>query len=268
MSLSLQIIAPLITCLCAVVFRITEILVPFFIPEQPGGRHDARNLTMAILNLIILIPAGLCIAQLPEHSIPFSRGIVTLLPGYFPHTVAALLLMDLWIYWWHRLNHEVPFLWRFHSVHHSDPQLNVTSAWRFHPGEIILSELLRPAILVLIGTRPEQLVIYTILMTPVIAFHHSNIRIPEPLDRLLRTLIPTPSAHRIHHSILTADHHSNYGAMLSVWDRMFGTWREKEVTPSLGIGLEGEEAPHNQSLRAMLARPFRSHPFSRVLNNS
>ncbi len=242
----------------AIVFWIAEGLIPFFRGRTQRTRHASANLSLAGLNLLVLLPSGLLMAFiLHEAKIwwPGLRG--THLP-YALQTILILLSIDLWMYIWHRMNHEINFLWRFHAVHHSDPSLDVTSAWRFHTVEIIFSELLRYPVLIFIGAEIHDLIIYSLIMTPVIEFHHSNISIPPTLDRALRTIIPTPLMHRLHHSIVRREHDSNYGSMLSIWDRMFKSFQLKDDIRALPLGLRGESAPDQQTIRALLTRPFRS----------
>src|SRR5215813_5385924 len=118
---------------------------------------------------------------------------------------AAILLFDAWMYLWHRANHQLDFLWRFHRVHHSDPEMDVTTAIRFHAGEILISSALRLAVIPLLGITNRQLLVYEMLLLPVILFHHSNVLIPERLDAILRLVIVTPAIHRVHHSRLRAE---------------------------------------------------------------
>ncbi len=236
---------------------LAEGVIPFFQERISRRSHAFANLGLGAINLIIILPSGIATAAILESATTRYHGIVAFIPGTFPRSLFILLLLDLWMYLWHRLNHEFPLLWRFHSVHHSDWQLDVTSSWRFHPGEILLSELLRLPFLVLFGAGVQDLLLYNLLMTPVIQLHHSNIRFPEPLDRLLRLFVPTPLLHRIHHSPLRSEHDANYGAMLSLWDRLFGTLTVKPVTPETPVGLDGEDSPARQRMAALIKSPFR-----------
>ncbi|NTU93408.1 MAG: sterol desaturase family protein [Chlorobiaceae bacterium] len=256
MTFPLQYTATALAAGAGLLLWIVEGAMPFFRDRTSRGRHAVLNLGLAATNLLIILPIDLVTVLILGNMKPVIPSLSSLVPGGLTRTLAILLLLDLWMYLWHRLNHETPLLWRFHSVHHSDPQLDVTSAWRFHPGEIALSGVLRLPVLLLIGAGPEELVLYNLLMTPVIEFHHSNVRLPEATDRLLRTLLPTPLMHRIHHSILRNEHDSNYGALLSVWDRLFGTLHLAGVEPSKPLGLNGESGFERQRLGALLSKPF------------
>jgi len=235
-----------------------EGVVPFFSAPAARGKHAALNLSIAAINLVILLPGSLLMAAFLEYSGRVWPGIRGLDLPVFVQTLLIILLIDLWMYLWHRLNHTVDFFWRFHSIHHSDPALDVTSSWRFHSVEIFFSESLKLPVFALIGADIGDVLLYSMLMTPVIEFHHSNVSIPEALDRALRAVIPTPFMHHIHHSVLRTEHDSNYGSMLSVWDRLFGSYRMKTAIRDMPLGLENESAPDQQRLRALLVRPFRS----------
>jgi len=241
----------------ALLLWIAEGIMPFFGGRKGRGRHASVNLGLAATNLLLILPADFATVAILEQSRPLFPGLRMFFPAGLAQTAAILLLLDLWMYLWHRMNHELPLLWRFHAVHHSDNRLDVTSAWRFHPAEIALSGLIRLPVLLLIGAEARDLVLYTLLMTPVIEFHHSNVRIPDAADRMLRLALPTPLLHRIHHSTHRAEHDSNYGAMLSVWDRLFGTLLVIGVDDSKALGLPGESLPERQRLPYLFTRPFR-----------
>ncbi len=244
------------TIICGLLLWIFEGVVPFFSGRKSREKHAAVNLSIALINLLILLPSGLLMALVLQESKTVWAGVKALAVPAYVQTILVILLVDLWMYMWHRLNHEVDFLWRFHSVHHSDPSLDVTTAWRFHYVEIIFSELLRFPVFILIGAGIEDLLLYSMLMTPVIEFHHSNVSIPSSADRLLRAVIPSPLMHRIHHSVIRSEHDSNYGSMLSFWDRLFGSFIVKPDIRHMAIGLRGESSPVQQRIGALLVRPF------------
>ena len=241
-----------------IVLWILEGLFPFFSGQKRRDLHARLNLSMAGLNLLILLPSGILMACMLDWSRNVWPGIGMLALHPVAETIAIILGIDLWMYVWHRLNHETAFLWRFHSVHHSDATLDVTTSWRFHYMEILFSELLRLPLFMLMGAGIEHLLLYSLLMTPVIEFHHSNISIPPALDRLARLVIPTPVMHRLHHSRERSEHDSNYGSMLSLWDRLFGSFLMKESLDGLRLGLDQESDPDRQRLSALLRRPFRT----------
>ena len=234
-----------------------EGIIPWLSPQKPRSLHAKLNLSIAGLNLLILLPSGILMAFMLDWSRTVWPGIGMLALPPVAKAIVIILLIDLWMYVWHRLNHEIALLWRFHSVHHSDPTLDVTTSWRFHYMEILISELLRFPLFMLMGAGLEHLLLYSLLMTPVIEFHHSNITIPPVLDRLARLIIPSPMMHRLHHSTLQCEHDSNYGSMLSVWDRLFGTFLIKDNLDDLHLGLDHESDSDKQQLIPLLLRPFR-----------
>jgi len=146
----------------------------------------------------------------------------------------------------HNANHRVPFLWRFHRMHHTDMEMDSTSAIRFHTLEIVFSSCLRLAVAPLLGIEFTHLFVYEICLQPVIIFHHSNIAFPEKWDRILRALIVTPNMHRVHHSLETYETNSNYSSVFSVWDRLAGTFRKREDMATLTFGLKEFREPYCQ----------------------
>ena len=165
-----------------------------------------------------------------------------------------ILILDLAIYWWHRLNHEIPFLWRFHEVHHLDERLDTTSAVRFHFGEVIMSAFARAIPILALGIPLTTVVIFELLVLLSAIFQHSNISLSPRLERALSRVFITPSIHWVHHHAIRTDTDSNYGTILSIWDPIFGTRSKTERTPEMPIGVQGlKDVPLSQ----LLIRPFR-----------
>jgi sterol desaturase/sphingolipid hydroxylase (fatty acid hydroxylase superfamily) len=165
-----------------------------------------------------------------------------------------LLLLDFWIYWWHRANHRVPVLWRFHEVHHLDQFLDVTSAIRFHLGEVMLSAVVRAALVFLVAIPLSSVLIFETTLVVATMFHHSNLKLPAGVERLLSYLIVTPSIHWVHHHALRSDTDSNYSTILSVWDRLFASRSATRRTLDLKIGVEREQ---DRPFLALILRPFK-----------
>jgi len=164
-----------------------------------------------------------------------------------------LLLLDFWIYWWHRLNHRWPLLWRFHEVHHLDEFLDATSALRFHSGEVLLSAVVRALVIVVAGVPLASVVVFETVLAVVVMFHHSNLRLPRAFERALSLVIVTPSIHWVHHHATRTDTDSNYSTVLSVWDRLFGSRSANRRVVDMAIGVEGH---HEEPLAGLLLRPF------------
>lgn len=146
----------------------------------------------------------------------------------------TLVLLDFAMYVWHYATHHCDALWVFHKVHHSDRTLNVTTGLRFHMGELFLEVLVRVAFIGLIGVAANAVLVGQTIITLFVLFHHTNVSFPA--ERVLSKLFIVPRLHRLHHSTLRWQHDSNYGAIFSIWDRMFGTLAEQEPA---AIGLDG-----------------------------
>ena len=153
--------------------------------------------------------------------------------------ILDLLILDMALYWWHRINHVLPFLWRFHQVHHLDEFLDTSSAVRFHVGEVFLSALFRMAIILLIGIPLQSVIMFEILLWVSTLFHHSNWRIGQRIEHYLDWVIITPARHWVHHHARQSDTDSNYGTVLSVWDRLFRSRSETQRSDDMKIGVEG-----------------------------
>lgn len=166
-----------------------------------------------------------------------------------------ILLLDFLIYWWHRANHVIPFLWRFHSVHHFDATLDTTTAVRFHFGEVVLSALARAGVILLIGFPLASVFTFEALVLIAALFHHSNLRLPPAFERALARVIITPSIHWVHHHKIQRDTDSNYGTIFSFWDRMFRSRSQTPRTAGMAIGVQNRR---EQTLPALLLHPFRA----------
>jgi len=171
--------------------------------------------------------------------------------------VLAFLLMDLSFYYWHLLNHRVPVLWRFHNVHHMDPDLDVTTALRFHFGELALSAGFRVVQILLIGISPPIYAVYEVAFQANTLFHHSNVRLPIRLERPLNKLLVTPRMHGIHHSQVEREANSNYGVVFPWWDRLHRTLGLNVPQSAITIGVPAYAKPEDNRLWSALVQPFR-----------
>jgi sterol desaturase/sphingolipid hydroxylase (fatty acid hydroxylase superfamily) len=155
----------------------------------------------------------------------------------------AILFLDLAIWTQHLITHRVPLFWRFHRVHHADRDMDVTTAIRFHPVEIAASMLLKIGLVYLLGPAAIAVLVFEVLLNGTALFSHANLALPPRLDRVLRLIVVTPDMHRVHHSAQRHEHDSNYGFALSLWDRLFGTYRAqpKEGHSDMVIGLAWQD---------------------------
>jgi sterol desaturase/sphingolipid hydroxylase (fatty acid hydroxylase superfamily) len=247
-----------------VVLWALEGFIPFY-EEFPGRtgervRHDLKNLGLGGANalLMALLAGGLFLA-LDAWGEAEGWGLFRVLewPGWV-ELILVILVFDLWMYLWHRANHRIPFLWRFHRMHHSDPEMDASTGLRFHPGEQLLSGMARLLVIPLLGVSIAQLAVYEALLLPVILFHHSNLSIPDWLDRGLRGVVVTPAMHRVHHSRWQPETDSNYGSVFPWWDRLLGSFRLREDARTIQLGLDEFDGPAWQSLGGMLRTPLAS----------
>ncbi len=168
----------------------------------------------------------------------------------------AFLVMDYTNYLWHVLNHKIPSLWRFHVVHHSDPDLDVTTAFRFHFGELIGSVFYRGAFVFLSGATTLQVLLYEVLFEGATQFHHSNIRMPYRLEKALNKVIVTPRMHGIHHSMVRQETDSNYSVIFSFWDRLHQTIRVNVAQDLIVTGVPSYSNPDELTIGYLLKLPF------------
>ncbi|HZL91414.1 MAG TPA: sterol desaturase family protein [Pirellulaceae bacterium] len=191
------------------------------------------NLTLATLNsLLVRVLVPISAVSLAAWLTEKHWGLLRLLPlpGWVS-LVLAVAVLDLAIYFQHRLFHAVPLLWRLHLVHHADLDFDVTTGLRFHTVEILLSALIKLAAVAALGPSPWAVLAFEVLLNCTSMFNHSNVLLPAPLDRALRAIVVTPEMHRVHHSTIPTETNSNFGFNLPWWDFLFRTYRDQ---PALG----------------------------------
>jgi len=171
--------------------------------------------------------------------------------------IAGLMLLDATFYLWHLANHRVPLLWRFHVVHHIDPDLDVSTAFRFHFGEVALSAGFRVVQILLIGASPVAVVIYEVLFQANTLFHHSNLRLPIRAERLMNRLVVTPRMHGIHHSMVQRENTSNFSVVFPFWDRLFATLILNVPQQEIMIGIPAYDTVQSNRFGALVPLPFR-----------
>ncbi len=235
-------------------------LLELWWPARPAPRWPrwGVNFTISLLDTLclrLLMP----VLAVGAAMLASTQGLGLLPALSLPHGVdvlLALLLLDLLIYWQHRLMHVVPVLWRLHRMHHSDLAVDVSTALRFHPLEILLSMALKIAAVLLIGAPVAAVVLFEILLNGCAVFNHANLALPRPLDRILQRVLMTPRLHRIHHSSEPAEHNRNYGFTIIWWDWLFRSYCDPGRPPAQ-LGLARFRAAPEQRLGALLAQPLR-----------
>lgn len=232
-------------------------------PDQRRGRWLVNAGLLLIGTLILrLVPALVPVAvALQVNATQFGLLPGLALPGPV-HGLLVIVLLDCVIYWQHVLLHRLPLLWRAHQVHHADLQVDVSTGLRFHPLETVLSAGLKSLAVLLLGADALAVVCYEILLNAAAMFTHSNVQLPAGLERGLRRILVTPDMHRIHHSLLVPESNSNYGNLLSCWDRWFGTYTPapQHHYATMPLGLSYVQEQRQQKLLAQLGLPFSTRP--------
>jgi sterol desaturase/sphingolipid hydroxylase (fatty acid hydroxylase superfamily) len=219
------------------------------------------NLGLALFNMVLM---RFTIGSLAYMSAVMAeeRGYGLLNSWQFPYGVsvlATLLILDFAIYGQHIAMHKWPLLWRLHQIHHTDLEFDATTALRFHPLEIVISMLYKALCIVLIGGNPEAVIAFEIILNGTSTFNHSNVKIPDQADKILRWLIITPDMHRIHHSTAPIETDSNYGFSISWWDRLCRTYTQEPKLPqsTMPIGLNAFRKQAELGFIQCLLMPFK-----------
>lgn len=245
------------------VMALWEVLAPRRPLSVRKSPRWASNLGFVVINTLaarFLIPISAVAAAIVAES----RGWGLLhLVDWAPwiEVVLAVLVFDLAIYLQHVMFHAVPAFWRLHMVHHADLDFDVTTGLRFHTLEILLSALIKLAVVVVLGPSALAVVIFEVLLNATSMFNHSNVSLPQWLDRLLRCLVVTPDMHRVHHSVVRSEANSNYGFNLPWWDFLLGTYRDQPAAGhdkmTIGISHLRDESRVDR-LPGMLTLPFKA----------
>jgi len=219
------------------------------------------NISLSIINVLVLRFSIAGAAVWASTSTTNQWGLLHLidLPNWLA-IIISIVLLDLAIYGQHRASHQWSWLWRLHKIHHTDLDLDVTSAVRFHPIEIVLSMCYKVICIYIIGASPVAVIAFEIILSSCALFNHSNITIPLTLDKLIRLFIVTPDMHRIHHSVIPSETNSNYGFSISVWDRIFATYIDQPQAGHINmtIGLAEYQYIEDVAIQRLLLMPFKN----------
>ena len=243
------------------IMALWEIIAPRRELILPKLLRWSNNLVLVVMNSLILrllFPAAAI--GMASFASEQGWGVFNYYEVSFPVAViASVVIMDAMIYLQHVMVHAVPMLWRLHRVHHADPDFDVTTGARFHPLEIILSMLIKFAVIIVLGPPVMAVFIFEVLLNATAMFNHSNIRLNTSFDKYLRLLVVTPDMHRVHHSVEADETNSNFGFNLPWWDRLFGTYRAQPRAghKDMTIGIHGFNQPKQVTwLSGILTLPF------------
>ena len=253
----------LLTTLAAVMFFAFLFGLERWLPLRKSTHSFLGRLAVNIAISVLTFLAAAALVQPAARWALFwsaqkSFGLVHLiaLPAWLEF-IPTFLLMDLAFYYWHVANHRVPFLWRFHNVHHADPDLDVSTAFRFHFGEVALSSAFNLIQVSLIGPSAWAFAAYQLAFQSEVLFHHSNLRLPIGFERLLNKIIVTPRMHGIHHSQVQRENNSNFGTVFAWWDRVHRTLGLNIPQSAIKIGIPGYSLPQDNTAANALLMPFR-----------
>ena len=253
--------------LLAPILAVTLLVLLFTIERLYPLRKDMRSLLGRLtVNIAISALAFVAAVALVQPAVqwalrwsaekPFGLIHLVVLPVWAEFAL-SFLLMDLAFYYWHVANHRVPFLWRFHNVHHIDPDLDVSTAFRFHFGEIAFSAAFSVVQVSLIGISPWAFAAYHLASQTEVLFHHSNWRLPIGLERLLSYVVVTPRMHGIHHSQVERENKSNFGTVFTWWDRLHRTLGLNIPQEAIVVGIPGYSRAEDNTTGNALLMPFR-----------
>jgi sterol desaturase/sphingolipid hydroxylase (fatty acid hydroxylase superfamily) len=252
----------LVTTLAVVVLLALLFAFERFFPLRKSARsligRLVVNVAVSALALLAAVTLVQPAAQWALHGStdkPFGLVHLLTLPVWL-ELAASFLLMDLGFYYWHLANHRAPFLWRFHNVHHTDPELDVSTAFRFHFGEIALSSVFSVIQISLIGISPWAFAVYQVAFQAEVLFQHSNLRLPIRFERLLNKVLVTPRMHGIHHSQVHRENNSNFGTVFPWWDRLHRTLGLNIPQSEIIVGVPGYSLPGDNTVPNALLMPF------------
>lgn len=234
-------------------FGCLETLFPFFASNESFIKRTATNFALGLLNAAI---TSVSVAIVLKWEWQHPLGIAPL--GYIQlpwlSFILSFLILDAYMYAWHRFMHTNALGWRFHQVHHSDSAMNISTAYRFHTIEVVMSNIPKLLLIWFFGISPIHYLIYELTVTAELVFHHSNVALPYHLDKVLSYWVVTPNYHRFHHSQRREHSMTNYASMLSIWDKLFGTYQYPRAPRKLRLGLP--KFNHKDNLVRLLTLPF------------
>lgn len=218
---------------------VVQALVPYRGTIRDAFKNWKTNFPLGILNVLVMgAICGGCVCTLANAAEVRGVGLANVLGWSLPVRVAAsILILDFVAYGWHRANHRFRLLWRFHAVHHSDRIFDVSTAVRFHPGELLISLGIRLLIVLAFGLPVVGLLVFEVLYGFFNFFEHGNVRLPQTMERWLAVIFVTPALHRKHHSVKLQELNRNFSTIFSYWDRIFRSYAPSTSIEDITVGL-------------------------------
>lgn len=239
-------------------FLLLELVIPYRPSSISKVKRWINNLGITIFNSIIInLVFSTVIVGTATYTQTHKLGILNMVQApVWLKILFTVVFMDFILYVWHFLNHEMPFLWRFHRMHHSDLNMDVSTATRFHIGELAISAVIKISLIFFLGASPVGVLIFESAVVLCAQFHHSSIKVPKWFETVYWILFVPPSMHRIHHSVVIKERDTNYGTILSLWDRFLGTLLSDVDQGKIRIGVGAYRRPEKLNFHHLLAMPF------------
>jgi sterol desaturase/sphingolipid hydroxylase (fatty acid hydroxylase superfamily) len=239
-------------------FLLLEVLLPY----RPGSVSKVKrwmnNLSLTLFNSILInLIFSAAMVSTATYVEMNQLGILNLVQApLWIEILFTVAFMDFMLYIWHLLNHVVPFLWRFHRVHHTDLNMDVSTATRFHIGELAISAVIKISLIFFLGANFLGLLIFECAVVLCAQFHHSSLQVPQWFETIFWIFFVPPSMHRIHHSVIIRERNSNYGTIFSLWDRFLGTLITRVDQAKIRIGVGAYPDPKKLNFHQLLVMPF------------
>ena len=241
-----------------VFFLILELRVPYRESSVSKLKRWMNNLSLTLFNTVLLsLIFSAAIVGTATYVQTHRFGILNMVEApTWLKILFTVVFLDFMLYVWHLLNHEMPFLWRFHRVHHCDLNMDVSSATRFHIGELAISAVIKISIIFFLGAIPLGVFIFESTVVLCAQFHHSSLKVPKWFETLWWVFLVPPSMHRIHHSVIIKERNTNYGTIFSLWDRILGTLLADVDQAGIRIGVGAYHRPEELNFPHLLTMPF------------
>ncbi len=239
-------------------FLALELMSPYRPSSVSKVKRWINNIAITIFNSIVLnLIIAATVSMTAMYVTSNQLGFLNLVQwSSWLKILITVIFMDFMLYVWHLLNHEMPLFWRFHRVHHNDLNMDVSTATRFHIGELSISALIKISLIFFTGASWLGVAIFESVLVLCAQFHHSSLRVPKGFEMVYWFLFVPPSMHRIHHSVVIKERNTNYGTILSLWDRILGTLLTRVDQEKIHIGVGAYNRPEKLNFHQLLVMPF------------